>query len=657
MATTKAQKVGIYCRLSKDDGTDNESSSIATQKSILSDYVARQGWRVAQTYVDDGYSGTNFDRPAFKQMIADIEAGLIDCVITKDLSRLGRNYLDCGLYLEVFFPEHGVRYISVNDGVDTLNKAAMDITPFRNILNDMYAADVSMKVKSALRSRFSQGRFTGTTPPYGYRKDPADRNHLVVDEAVRHVVREVFDLALGGWGVSRIRRHLTDRRVLRPAAYATERGDTGYGRYFEGDPENRCRWSENSVRQILRSPVYAGHLVGYKRPALSMKSKKRPSRLPEDWEVVQDTHEPIVAQDEFDTVQRLMTSRRRDKESGFVNVFAGIVKCADCGYALRANPANRRKRPDAIDCVAYSCNSYSRYGTEECTAHNIEARDLFDAVLADINQLAREAADDEKAVKALKARLETLGKGEASALERERRRLSKRLAELDRLFTALYEDRVSENISGRNYLMMAERYEGEQVTIQDRLTEIDSLLEEKGKGERSAVDFVALIKGYGGLAELTPAVVNSLIERVEVGERYANSDGQMEQRVTIFYKFVGSVSEQVLSVVRRGPAPLAPKKCERCGTEFTSGSARARYCSVCSPIAQKGAKRLYDKNRKDKRSLTHLDEPRACQCCGAEFSPGSHNARFCASCKLEATKEAAKQWAAKRYRENRDALL
>jgi DNA invertase Pin-like site-specific DNA recombinase len=643
MATAKAHKVGIYCRLSKDDGTETESSSIATQKSILSDYVARQGWRVAQTYVDDGYSGTNFDRPGFKQMVADIEAGLIDCVITKDLSRLGRNYLDCGLYLEVFFPEHGVRYISVNDGVDTLDKAAMDITPFRNILNDMYAADVSMKVKSALRSRFSQGRFTGTTPPYGYRKDPADKNHLVVDEAVRPVVREVFDLALGGWGVSRIRRHLTERRVLRPAAYATERGDTGYEHYFEDAPESRFCWSENSVRQILRSPVYAGHLVGYKRPALSLKSKKHPSRLPEDWEVVRDTHEPIVSQEDFDTVQRLMTSRRRDTESGFINLFAGIAKCADCGHALRANPANRRKRPDPIDCVAYSCNSYSRYGTAECTAHNIEARDLFDAVLADINQLAREAADDDKAVKALRAKLETLGKGEASAMERERRRLSRRLGELDRLFAALYEDKVSESISERNYSMMAGRYEGEQATLQDRLAEIDGLLEEKGRNERSAADFVALIKGYDGLVELTPAVVNSLIERIEVSERHPNADGHLEQRVTIFYPFVGSVSEQVMPVVRRCPAPLPTKQCERCGTGFTPGSARARYCPTCSPIARKEAKRLYDRRRKDKRSLTHLDEPRACQCCGAEFLPGSHNARFCASCKPKATKKAAKQ--------------
>ena len=242
MAGIKEEKkiylVGIYCRLSKDDGTDNESASIATQKSILTDYVKKQGWHIAKTYVDDGYSGTNFQRPSFQNMIKDIESGLINCVITKDLSRLGRNYLDCGLYLEVFFPEHNVRYIAVNDGVDTLNKSAMDITPFRNILNEMYAADISVKIKSAYRARFQQGKFMGTTAPYGYIKDPADHNHLLIDDKVAHVVKEIFDLALKGNGVAKICRHLNKQHILRPAAYAAERGETGFERHFEGNEDN-----------------------------------------------------------------------------------------------------------------------------------------------------------------------------------------------------------------------------------------------------------------------------------------------------------------------------------------------------------------------------------------------------------------------------------
>ena len=346
--------VAIYCRLSredvKEDGSGDESASIGTQKAILTEYVRQRGWHLVQTYVDDGYSGTNFQRPGFQSMIQDIEAKRINCVITKDLSRLGRNYLDCGLYLEVFFPEHGVRYISVNDGVDTLNKSAMDITPFRNILNEMYAADVSMKVKSALRARFNSGLYVSTSPPYGYLKDPADHNHLIIDEKAAPVVKLIFQMALDGAGIAKIRNHLNASHILRPAAYAAaERGESGYERHFEGKEDNRYQWSNNSVRAILRSPVYAGNLVGYKRVAVSMKSKKRPSKLPEEWEVIPNTHEGIVTQAQFDTVQRLMTSRRRDKGgSGFDNIFSGILKCADCGYAMRAMSANRRKRPSTV---------------------------------------------------------------------------------------------------------------------------------------------------------------------------------------------------------------------------------------------------------------------------------------------------------------------
>ncbi|QRT50148.1 phospholipase D-like domain-containing protein [Coprococcus comes ATCC 27758] len=451
----KIYEVGMYCRLSKDDGTDNESASIATQKSILTDYVKKQGWHLAKTYVDDGYSGTNFQRPSFQNMIKDIESGLINCVITKDLSRLGRNYLDCGLYLEVFFPEHNVRYIAVNDGVDTLNKSAMDITPFRNILNEMYSADVSVKIKSAYRARFQQGKFMGTTAPYGYVKDPADHNHLLIDDKVAHVVREIFDLALAGNGIAKIRKHINKQHILRPAAYAAEQGATGYERYFEENEENRYIWSENSVRGILRSPIYAGNLAGYKRIAANMKSKKRPSKLPEEWEVIPDTHEGIVTQEEFDTVQQLITSRRLpENKGGFENIFAGVIKCADCGYAMRAMSANRRKRPDIIDCVQYSCNNYGRYGNIMCTAHSIEARDLFNAVLTDINRFADMAVNDEKAVRAIEKRLTETDQSKAKALEKEQRKLNKRLAELDRLFSSLYEDKVMERITERNFEMM-----------------------------------------------------------------------------------------------------------------------------------------------------------------------------------------------------------
>ena len=577
----------MYCRLSKDDGTDNESASIATQKSILTDYVKKQGWHLAKTYVDDGYSGTNFQRPSFQNMIKDIENGLINCVITKDLSRLGRNYLDCGLYLEVFFPEHNVRYIAVNDGVDTLNKSAMDITPFRNILNEMYSADVSVKIKSAYRARFQQGKFMGTTAPYGYVKDPADHNHLLIDDKVAHVVREIFDLALAGNGIAKIRKHINKQHILRPAAYAVEQGATGYERYFEDNEENRYIWSENSVRGILRSPIYAGNLAGYKRIAANMKSKKRPSKLPEEWEVIPDTHEGIVTQEEFDTVQQLITSRRLpENKGGFENIFAGVIKCADCGYAMRAMSANRRKRPDIIDCVQYSCNNYGRYGNIMCTAHSIEARDLFNAVLTDINRFADMAVNDEKAVRAIEKRLTETDHSRAKALEKEQRKLNKRLAELDRLFSSLYEDKVMERITERNFEMMSGKYQKEQLEIVARLKEVTETLGDSYEKSQGVRDFLSLIRNYQGIKELDATIINALIDKILVSEREKLADGTVRQEIKIYYKFIGFVGELHITPTKRWTA-LKPKNCTVCGVEYVPRSGISKYCPACAKKIQR----------------------------------------------------------------------
>ena len=599
----KIYNVGIYCRLSKDDGLNSESASISTQKAILTDYVKERGWRLFKSYVDDGYSGTNTQRPQFQAMTKDIEAGLIDCVITKDLSRLGRNYLDCGLYLEVFFPEHGVRYISVTDGVDTLNKSAMDITPFRNILNDMYSADVSMKIKAAYRSRFSQGKYMGTTPPYGYIKNPADHNHLLIDERVAPIVRKMFELALEGNGIAKIRRWLNTQNILRPAAYAVEQGYGGYERFFEGNEDNRTTWSENSVRGILRSPVYAGHLTGYKRPAVSMKSRKRPSRLPEEWETVRNTHEGIVSDEVFSTVQSLITSRRGKNESGYDNIFSGVIKCADCGYHLGAASANRRKRPELLDCIVYWCGNYTRYGNVTCSSHTLEARSLHNAVLADINFYANMALNDPKAVKSIQQKLNAMDMTEAKAFERERRKLTKRLAELDRLFSALYEDRVMEKISERNFAIMSGKYEREQLEVDRRLKEIEAELAAKGISDRGAADFVSLIGQYGGVTELTAATVNSLIDKITVSERRKNKDGVTEQCITIFYKFVGSLHELYIPVPKRD-CYMAEKLCAICGAAFVPGSNVAKYCPICREVARReSAVRSHAKRKARRREM------------------------------------------------------
>ena len=336
------------------------------------------------------------------------------------------------------------------------------------------------------------------------------------------------------------------------------------------------------MRSILRSPIYAGNLVGYKRIAANMKSKKRPSKLPEEWEVIPNTHEGIVTQEEFDIVQQLITSRRLPQnKGGFVNIFAGVIKCVDCGCALRAMNVHRRKRPEIIDCVQYSCNNYARNGRSECSAHNIEARDLFNAVLADINCFADMAVNDEKAVRAIEKRLTETDQSRAKALEKERKKLNKRLAELDRLFSSLYEDKVMERITERNFEMMSGKYQKEQLEIEARLKEVTETLNESYEKSRGIRDFLALIRNYQGLKELDATVIHALIDKILVSEREKMADGTVKQEIKIYYKFIGFVDELHIIPTKRWAA-MPAKNCTVCGVEYVPGSGASRYCPACA---------------------------------------------------------------------------
>ena len=316
-------------------------------------------------------------------------------------------------------------------------------------------------------------------------------------------------------------------------------------------------------------------------------SKKRPSKLPEEWEVIPDTHEGIVTQEEFDTVQQLITSRRLpENKGGFENIFAGVIKCADCGYAMRAMSANRRKRPDIIDCVQYSCNNYGRYGNIMCTAHSIEARDLFNAVLTDINRFADMAVNDEKAVRAIEKRLTETDQSKAKALEKEQRKLNKRLAELDRLFSSLYEDKVMERITERNFEMMSGKYQKEQLEIEARLKEVTETLSDSYEKTQGVRDFLSLIRNYQGIKELDATIINALIDKILVSEREKLTDGMVRQEIKIYYKFIGFVGELHITPTKRWTA-LKPKNCTVCGVEYVPRSGISKYCPACAKKIQR----------------------------------------------------------------------
>lgn len=542
MAGQPTYNTALYLRLSKDDGTMSESSSIQTQKEMLTRYCRENGFAISQIYIDDGWSGTNTNRPSFQRMLSDIEDGKINCVIAKDLSRLGRNYLETGSFTEIYFPEHNVRYIAVTDGVDTAKGSTMDITPFKNLLNDMYAQDISKKIKSSLLTRQKQGKFIGTKAPYGYIKDPADKNHLLIDERFAPTVRYIFKMAKDGIGINQIARRLKSEKIPRPVVAAAEELEC-YDRYLTTE-ESAYKWSMGSVREILRNPVYKGAVRGQKRPKISLKSEKRKPVQSAGTFVVEGMHEAIIDPEEWELVQRLITSRKkvRKVEKKFDNIFSGLVKCADCGFALTYVRAHRNWNSENIYAnYDYQCNNYRMEGKTACTQHRITALNLYNAVLADIKRLANEAlGDDKQMISSIAARLGKAEKDNVRQAEREIKKARKRLAELDTMFVKTYEEHARGEISDRNYNTLVTAYEKEQGELEAAVGEYETTISTNRTNNENAANFVELIKRYTDIDELTQALLNTLIDRIEVHEP-EEINGEYSQKLDIYYKFIGII--------------------------------------------------------------------------------------------------------------------
>lgn len=540
MAGQPKYNTALYLRLSKDDGTMSESSSIQTQKEMLTRYCRENGFAISQIYVDDGWSGTNTNRPSFQRMLSDIEDGKINCVITKDLSRLGRNYLETGSFTEIYFPEHNVRYIAVTDGVDTAKGSTMDITPFKNLLNDMYAQDISKKIKSSVLTRQKQGKFTGGKAPYGYQKDIIDKSHLVIDERSAPIVRRIYDMAESGLGIERIAKKLSDEKIRRPGAVAAET-HANYEKYASDGKE--FEWSVAMVRNILRNATYKGAIIGQKRATISLKSKKRKGVAAAETFIVEGMHEPIVSPERWELIQRIITSRKKcDKgdKLKYDNIFSGLVKCADCGYALIPYRSGRTQKPDARENYDYYCRIH-REDARYCSKHRISAIDLYNAVLADIQRLARQAIrDDEKMISSIAVRLGTTEKNNVRQAEREIKKARKRLAELDTMFVKTYEEHARGEISDRNYNTLVTAYEKEQNVLEAVVDKYEKTISAERTNSENAANFVDLIKHYAYVDELTQALLNTLIDRIEVHEP-EEIDDEYIQELDVYYKFVGII--------------------------------------------------------------------------------------------------------------------
>ncbi len=538
------QKITIlYCRLSNEDLVDGESNSIANQRSILSSYAASHGFTNTKVLVDDGYTGTNINRPGVREGLALVEQGLVGTWIVKDMSRFGRDYLQVGRFTEIVFPSYDVRFIAVNDAVDSA-KGDNDFTVIRNVFNDFYAKDTSKKVRAVMKAKGTNGKHLGG-PPYGYRADPQDKDHWILDEDAAPVVKLIFDLAIAGKGPSQIARILEADGVLTTKAlYAQRKG--------KPMPERPCHWVEQSVAGILERMEYTGCVCNFKTYSKSYKLKKRIPNAPEDMFILPDTQEAIITQEQWDRVQELRQHKRRMTKAERQGLFSGLVVCADCGSKLHfATCKNFDGKQDHYVCAKY------KSGRGTCSAHYIREDVLRDVVLERIRAVTEYIRADVEGFQEewLMCRREEQEK----SIREDKRRLEKakkRLADIDKLITRIYEDMVLGSLSQERYQKMLEGYEAEQTSLNNEVIGLEDWVATREEMEDNVDQFLALMEKYVDIPELTPTIVNEFVKQIIV---YApdKSSGKRTQKVKIVFNFleeveVPEISEPVITKTTYG---------------------------------------------------------------------------------------------------------
>ena len=525
MKKREQYNVGIYCRLSKDDINVGDSSSIISQKSMLEKYAKDNGWSVYGCYIDDGYTGMNYNRPDFNRMIDDIETGKINLLLVKDLSRLGRNYLQTGQYTDIYFPDRGVRFIALTDGIDSLN-SDNDIAPFRNILNQLYSTDISKKVRSAVRTKKQKGEYLSNYAPYGYQKDSQDKNKLVVEEAGAMVVKRIYDLCASGHGSPYIAKILNSEGVLCPRNHR-EKLDPKY------KANGQYEWTPETLHGILRSRIYKGDMVQGIYDCARFKripSKRKPG---DEWIITPNTHEAIINDELWHYVQKCLDTRKRVQKNGEPQLFNGFIKCADCGYALAC--ASR------YGTEYYSCGLYRRKGLEKCTQHYINKKVLIEAVLGDIRSHAKMALDDMEGFAAkLASQSGDKEEQQIQALYDELKAAEERCSELDNVMEQFYEDKVAGALSEARFRKLADKYECEQSALEKHVEHLKTEVEQRSANKMDASAWLELIKGYTDIQELDRIVLGELVEKITVGEAQV-IDGVKHIEITIYYRFVGAV--------------------------------------------------------------------------------------------------------------------
>ena len=521
----------LYGRLSRDDELVGDSNSIVHQKEMLTKYAKEHGFTNTAFYIDDGFSGTNFNRPDFQRMMSDAEEGKIATIIVKDMSRFGRDYIMVGYYTEIYFPNSDIRFIAINDQVDTVSATDNDFTPFKNIMNEWYAKDTSKKIKAVLKAKGNSGKHLSTLPPFGYKKDPNDKEKWIVDEEAASTVKEIFDLYIGGLKINDIAKRLTEEGKETPQLYAMKRGLKYRGR--SPYPEI---WNNSTIRYILVQMAYTGCTVNFQTYRKSFKSKKMAFHPKDEWKIFEGTQPAIIDRQTFDTVQKMREHKRVYIKSNETNMFSGLLYCADCGGLLTIQ---RYKKNHDYD--HFYCSTYRKKKKGLCTPHRIRVNDLKEVILQDLRKTCEYVAFHEKEFieNYLKSTTAEQQKSQAKA-KSELSKTTARIEEINGIIRKLYEDNVKGKMTDERFDFLAKSYETEQAELRAKTEELKKIIAATEQDNDNLKKFLKIVEHYLCIEELTPEILHSFIDKIYIDETEI-FDGKKMQGVRIVYNFVGAI--------------------------------------------------------------------------------------------------------------------
>lgn len=538
MQSKNKNQIGItalYCRLSRDDGTESESNSIGNQKKLLSQKAKEMGLTDTKYYVDDGYTGTNFNRPGFQQLIDDIEIGLVSAVMVKDLSRLGRDYVSVGNYTDSYFPEHNIRFIAVNDAIDS-DEGESEIAPFKNILNEMYARDISKKIRSSHRLRGSMGEPL-SQPPYGYMKSSENKKKWIIDPEAATVVKSIFKMCLDGKGNETIARTLQENEVLIPMAYWQSKGLNRGGKKTQTNP---YKWCKTTVQKILSQQEYCGDIINFKTYSKSFKNKTRYENSKENWAVFKDVNEPIIDRETFETVQKFISKTKRrapKKENGERSIFNGLIYCGDCHSKMRYHTSTSNKEIHYFTC---SDNKVDYRG--KCPGrHYVRADALEEVVKLELRRLVEMLEIDKSYFAQLILRKnDEEREKDKKFLESELQKAIARSNTVSQLYEKLYEDNVIGKVSDEWFVELSHKYEKERMDLKAKIADTRYKIEELKNNNSEYGKFISAIRRFMQMDNLTSPLLRELIDHIDIFETEGTGKSRT-QRIVIYYRFIGYI--------------------------------------------------------------------------------------------------------------------